>query len=226
MTVSKRLATLLGGICMATLLLASSCTMVLSESLGGTTAADSGILTPILNILEQELLDQYDSETEALLLPSRQTDSAGGGLEGTARSLSGGASSIKHGLPTTAITSMRNFIYQQVRAEGLEKSRDLNKVCPAVARATAAALVDESLSDALEGESLTDIHAIATHALTTAIHAPSVAALAEGLGSTAEKNAQIQAVSIAVADSCGRLRSGLQRFGQRRHLGACGKRSE
>ncbi len=128
--VVKKIA-LLGGV-----FFLSTCTMVLNESLEGGSSGDGGVLTPILDILEEELVDSYDA--------SRGIDVSMPGDAGS-RSLAGGANSILHTLPGSSVGLVIDHVDTEVRNLGLGRSRDLEKILPAVAEATVEALIDDTL---------------------------------------------------------------------------------
>lgn len=175
------------------IILLSTCTMVLNESLEGGSSGDGGVLDPILDILEEELVDSYDAD--------RGLDSSLPGNVGS-RSLAGGANSILHTLPTSSVGLVIDHVDTHVRNLGLGRSRDLEKVLPAVAEATVDALIDDSIvgTDITE-EELVDIHAVSIRAMSKAINAPSVTNLAEGLGTAEEKTDQIEALITKAGDS-------------------------
>ena len=180
----------------------SACTIVLSAEVGGTSSGTGGVLDPMLAIFEEELLAAFDASRSMAGVPSDEVgDLPARGIGETAtRGLAGGVNSIKHGLPSTTVAQVRARVRETIVAQGLEKSRDLEKVAPAIASAAAEALADSELvGTEVTTADLSDINAITAKAVARGLNAPSVTGLAEGLGTEIEKQARLDALARAAA---------------------------
>ena len=190
-----------------TIMVLSACTIVLSSEVGGTSSGTGGVMDPMLAIFEEELLAAFDASRSLVSDPSSFSDSAGVAPSRDlgippARGLAGGVNSIKHGLPSTTVAQVRARVRETIVAQGLEKSRDLEKVAPAIAAATAEALADTALVGTdVSTADLARVNAISAKALARSLNAPSVTTLAEGLGTESEKQARLDALARAVADN-------------------------
>jgi len=196
---TARAGAILAGLAFMACALFAACTIILGEDVQGTSAGNGGVADPMLDILEQELNASYDAALASSAAPA-------------ARALAGGANSIRHGLPAASVAKVKERVRERIRLAGLEKSRDIEKVNPLIATATAEALQDESLVGALDDADLANAGAVAVRAASKAINAPSVTANAEGLGTAAERTAQLAALAQAAA--AGAAGMGLDADGQ------------
>jgi hypothetical protein len=158
----------------------------------------------MLAIFEEELLAAFDASRSMLpLFPESAVDAPSRGIGTSAsRGLAGGANSIKHGLPSTTVAQVRARVRETIVAQGLEKSRDLEKVAPAIASATAAALADTDLiGTEVTAADLAKVNAITSKAIARSLNAPSVTGLAEGLGTENEKKARLDSLARAAANN-------------------------
>ncbi len=157
----------------------AGCSIVLTQDVGGTSSGAGGVLDPMLEIFERELAASYDA--------SRSITPIG------ARGLAGGANSILHGLPATTVAKVRARVRERIAASGLEKSRDLEKVGPAIVKETAEALKDPLVVGSSLAESeLAAVNAVASRAVAKSFNTGSVTAIAEGRGSEAEKTTRLE----------------------------------
>ena len=192
------------GALVLTIMILSTCTIVLSSEVGGTSSGSGGVLDPMLTIFEEELLAAFDVSRSLASMPSGTAAAAPSRdiSPSVARGLAGGTNSIKHGLPSTTVARVRARVRESIVAQGLEKSRDLEKVAPAIATATAEALADTELMETdVPSSDLARVNAIASKAIARSLNAPSVASLAEGLGTESEKQACLDALAQASADN-------------------------
>ena len=166
----------------------AGCTIVLTEEVGGTSSGAGGVLDPMLAIFEEELDAAYSQARGA-------------------RGLAGGANSIKHGLPSTTVAKVREQVRGSIAAAGLEKSRDLAKIAPAIATATAAALKDPAVvgDAALSEAELIQVNAVASRGIAKSLNAQGVTAIAEGLGTAAERQARLEALTQAASGNASTL---------------------
>jgi len=176
---------------LAVLICLGSCTIVLSQDVGGTSSGSGGVLDPMMSIFEDELNGAYDA-SRALLARD---------LGPASRGLAGGANSILHGLPSTTVAKVKAKARAIVAASGLEKSRDLEKVAPAIAAATATALKDPSVigDTPLAETELVQVNAVASRGIAKSLNASGVSALAEGLGTETEKRGRLEALTRAAS---------------------------
>ncbi|MBI9101970.1 MAG: right-handed parallel beta-helix repeat-containing protein [Spirochaetales bacterium] len=181
------------------LLMGSGCTLILTDEVDGTGTEDGGVLAPMLDILEEELKESYDSSLSIIEEPAVEAVSDS---RSHTRTLAGGANSIRHGLPLEKVTLVAGQVGERVRNLGLGRSRDIAKVAPAVAEATVEALLNDSLvGTGVTKSALINIHAVSIRAVARAISSPAVAAVAEGLNTPEEQTEQLRVFLEAAGES-------------------------
>jgi hypothetical protein len=85
----------------------------------------------------------------------------------SARSLAGGAQSIKHNLPVSSIVALKNRILEYIRERGLNESRRLKDLLPALTQGAAVAMQDESVVGSMTDSEKSTLNALVTKSLVT-----------------------------------------------------------
>ncbi len=100
-----------------------------------------------------------------------------------ARSLSGGAQSIRHGLPESSIQALKSKVLAYIKDRGLSNSRKLREILPVFLEGTATALNDSSVVGNLDEQAKATVNALASKSLINAARNPDVTASAEDVDS-------------------------------------------